>query len=105
VLKAVNFITENYTRDISIPDISSALFISNVYLSQVFKRETGMGVIKYVIRYRIEQAKKLLRETDEFIYAISERVGFHEFRHFSRTFKELTGLSPTEYRKQYRSKL
>jgi two-component system response regulator YesN len=105
VLKAVNFITENYAKDISITDISSALFISNVYLSQVFKRETGMGVIKYVIRYRVDQAKKLLRETDEFIYAISEKVGFHEFRHFSRTFRELTGFSPTEYRKQYRSKL
>ena len=105
VLKAINYITDNYTRDITVSDISSALFVSKVYLSQVFKRETGMGVIKYLINFRIEQAKKLLRETGAFIYEISEKVGFHEFRHFSRTFRELTGRSPTEYRKQYRSKI
>lgn len=103
VLKAVNYITQNYARDITITDIASALFISSVHLSQVFKREMGMGVIKYVISYRIEQAEKLLRDSDDFIYAISENVGFHEFRHFSRTFKEMTGLSPTQYRKQYRT--
>jgi len=49
------------------------------------------------------QAQKLLRETDDFIYAVSEKVGFHEFRHFSRTFKAMTGFHPTEYRAQFRS--
>lgn len=105
VLKAMSYITSNYPRDISVADISGALFVSKVYLSQVFKREKGMGVIKYLINYRIEQAKKLLRETGAYVYEISEKVGFHDFRHFSRTFKELTGFSPTEYRKQFRSKI
>ncbi|SHI14478.1 Helix-turn-helix domain-containing protein [Sporobacter termitidis DSM 10068] len=102
VLKAMNYISEHYAQDISIMDVSKALFVSNGHLSQVFKREMGMSVIKYLINYRIEQAKKFLRETEEFIYTISENIGYHDFRHFSRTFKEITGLSPTEYRKQYR---
>ena len=104
VLKAIDYITDNYNRDISITDISRALFVSNVHMSQIFKREMGMGIIKYVINYRIEKAKELLRGTDDFIYAISEKVGFHEFRHFSRTFKQITGVSPTLYRIQCHGK-
>jgi AraC-like DNA-binding protein len=104
VLKAIDYIADNYSRDISITDISRALFVSNVHMSQIFKREMGMGIIKYVINYRIEKAKDLLRETDDFIYAISEKVGFHEFRHFSRTFKQITGVSPTQYRIQCHGK-
>jgi AraC-like DNA-binding protein len=104
VLKAMNYIADNYTKNISVTDISGVLFISGVYLSQVFKRETGMGIIRYVISYRVKQAKRLLRETDDFIYAISESVGFNDCRHFSRTFKEFTGDSPKEYRKKYRKK-
>lgn len=102
VLKAVNYIADNYAQEITISEISDALYVSNVHLSQVFKREMGISIIKYLINCRVEQAKKLLRETDEYIYQISENVGFREFRHFSKTFKEMTGLSPTEYRGQYR---
>jgi AraC-like DNA-binding protein len=101
-LKAVEYITENYDKDIAVTDIASALFISNIYLSQIFKNKMGISVIKYLINYRIEQAKKLLAETDDMIYVISEEVGFHEFRHFSKTFKKITGLTPAQYRKQKR---
>ncbi len=102
VLKAVDYITANYNSDISVTDIANALYINNVYLSQIFKKKMGVSVIKYLINYRIEQAKKLLVETDDLIYIISEAVGFHEFRHFSKTFKKITGLSPAQYRKQKR---
>lgn len=105
VLKAMNYIADNYSRDISIGDISGALFVSNVHLSQVFKREMGVSVIKYLIRYRLEQARKLLQETDDYIYLVAEKVGFHDFRHFSSAFKEATGVTPTQYRKQYRCSL
>lgn len=102
VLKAVNYIADHYTREITLSEISNALYVSNVHLSQVFKREMGVSIIKYLINYRMEQAKNLLRETDEYIYEISASVGYREFRHFSKTFKEITGLSPTQYRKKYR---
>jgi AraC-like DNA-binding protein len=102
VLKAVDYITANYNSDISVMDIANALYINNIYLSQIFKKKMGVSVIKYLINYRIEQAKKLLVETDDLIYIISEAVGFHEFRHFSKTFKKITGLSPAQYRKQKR---
>jgi two-component system response regulator YesN len=102
VLKAVDYITANYNSDISVTDIANALYINNVYLSQIFKKKMGVSVIKYLINYRIEQAKKLLVETDDLIYIVSEAVGFHEFRHFSKTFKKITGLSPAQYRKQKR---
>ena len=102
VLKAVDFIAENYNQNITITDIAGALFVNNNHLSHMFKRETGISVIKYLITHRIEQAKRLLIETDDLIYIISEEVGFNEFRHFSKTFKKFTGLSPAQYRKQNR---
>ena len=103
ILKTLKYIADNYSRDISITDLSSYLFISGAYLSQIFKRQTGCGIKKYLISYRMEQAKKQLRETDALIYTISGNVGFHDFRHFSRSFKSLTGLSPTDYRKQFKT--
>lgn len=102
VLKAVDYIKDNYQKDLTVTDIASALYFSSVHLSQVFKREMGTSLLKYLIGYRINMARWRLRETEDFIYTISEDVGFRDFRHFSRTFKELTGLSPTEYRRQYR---
>ncbi len=101
VLKAINYIEKNYARDITIADISNALFISKTHLSQLFKKEMGIGVIKYLIAYRIEKAKHLLDETDDFVYEIADAVGFHDFRHFSKTFKEITGTTPTRYRDRH----
>lgn len=102
VLKVVDYIAENYSREITVSEIAGALFINSNYLSHIFKRTMGVGLIKYLINYRIDQAKRLLSESDALIYIIAEEVGFNEFRHFSKTFKKITGLSPAEYRKQKR---
>ena len=102
VLKVVDYISAHYSEDIAVTDIASALFINNNYLSQVFKKNMGTSVIKYLINFRIDQAKKLLAETDNPVFIVAEEVGFHEFRHFSKTFKRITGLSPAQYRKKGR---
>ncbi len=98
LLKAMDYIEENYNRDITVADIAGALYISSVYLSQIFKSELDVSVIHYLINFRIEKAKALLTETDELVYYVAEQVGFHDGRHFSKTFKKFTGQTPAEYR-------
>lgn len=104
VMKAIEFIGTNYRENLTVADISRALFVSSTHLSQVFKSMLGVSLIQYLINYRIEQAKKLLEKTDLMIYAVAEMVGFPDFRHFSKTFRKYVGMSPSEYRQAYNRK-
>lgn len=87
-------------ENITVNLIASSLNISNSYLSQIFKKEIGTSIIKYIINYRVEKAKELLSSSDELIYNIAEKVGFCDEKHFSKTFKKITGLTPMQYKKQ-----
>jgi len=100
VNQVLDYIHENYMNDISLISITEQLNISSVYMSQLFKKELGLSPIKYIINYRIDRAKYLLRETDESIYNIAVKVGFWEPKHFSKTFKRITGMTPTQYKRQ-----
>jgi AraC-like DNA-binding protein len=97
---AIDYIAENYCRDVSVPEIAGELYVSHMYLSQLFRDVTGSSVINYIVRFRIEKAKEILEETDRPIYEIAESVGFHDIKHFSKTFKKVIGTSPSAYRKQ-----
>lgn len=100
VLKAMNYIAENYNRAITVSDIAKTLYVSKACLTQAFKSQLNVTVIQYLTTVRIEVAQKLLLETDDMIYNIAEKVGFSDSRYFCKTFKKLTGYSPREYRKR-----
>ncbi|RMD03150.1 AraC family transcriptional regulator [Clostridium autoethanogenum] len=100
VIQVLNFIHIHYMENITVNLIASSLNISNSYLSQIFKKEIGTSIIKYIINYRVEKAKELLSSSDELIYNIAEKVGFCDEKHFSKTFKKITGLTPMQYKKQ-----
>lgn len=102
LLKAMNYIEENYYQEITASDIANTLYISNVYLSQIFKSELGVSVIQYLINFRIAKAKTMLAESDDLIYYVAEQVGFPDGRHFAKTFKRIVGETPSEYRKNFR---
>ncbi len=104
IAEAVDYIETHYQENITIDDISGALFISGTYLSQSFKSMMGTSVMQYLISYRVERAKKLLEETDHMIYYVAEKVGFRDVRHFSKTFKKCTGYTPMEYRGGHKRK-
>ncbi len=99
ILKAMDYMEENYGQEITVSDIAGALYISNVYLNQIFKSELNTSVIKHLITLRIEKAKELRADTDELIYCVAEKTGFHDARHFSKTFKRMVGQTPLEYRR------
>ena len=100
ILKSINYINENYFLDITIPQIALALNVSRAYLTQHFKAEIGIGIKRYMTNTRIEKAKEILVTTDNPIDLVASSVGFSDFRHFSKTFKQITDFSPSQFRKR-----
>lgn len=96
--KAMKYIEENITADLSLEQIADALHISASHLSRTFKKAAGISLTDYINQFRINKAKELLRGTDIYIYAVSEMVGYHDATYFSSMFKKLVGVSPSEYR-------
>lgn len=100
IRKALQYIHENYFGDLSIAEIASNLNLAPNYLCNLFKKETGMTLNICILNTRIEIAKELLANNDEEkIDTIARKVGFNNAAYFSITFKKVTGLNPSEYRR------
>jgi AraC-like DNA-binding protein/ligand-binding sensor protein len=98
--KAENFIMENFTRKISLKEISSIAGLSPPYFSTIFKEEMGENLSKYLNRLRVEKAGRLLLETDMTLSEIAACCCFEDQSWFSKKFKAYTGISPGKYRNQ-----
>jgi len=98
--KAENFIMENYTRKISLKEISAIAGLSPPYFSTIFKEEMGENLSKYLNRLRVEKASHLLLETDMSLSEIAACCCFEDQSWFSKIFKAYTGISPGKYRNQ-----
>ena len=96
--RAKDYINANYQREISLDDVSREVDISPYYFSKVFKEATGENFIDYLTGLRIEKAKELLTSTDMSMKEICIEVGYANPNYFSRIFKKIVGLSPTEYK-------
>ena len=103
--EASNFIRDNYKQKITNDKLASAAGYHEYHLNRLFVRFTGMSIHKYIISIRVGEAKKLLVNTDMPQSDISSAVGFSSPAHFSDCFKKSVGISPSEYRKQFRSKI
>ncbi len=100
IAKAKAFIEDNYKKDISLEDVSRKVDISSYYFSKLFKEETGENFIEYLTNIRITNAKKLLQNRDLSIKNICADTGYSDPNYFSRIFKKLVGVTPTEYRER-----
>lgn len=94
------FLRENYTKEITLKMLETEFFLSSSYISRIFKQHEGINYHAYLMNIRIEQAKKLLSSTAQSVTRIGQAVGFGNYKHFSRTFKELTGFTPVDYRNE-----
>ncbi|MDR2888273.1 MAG: helix-turn-helix transcriptional regulator, partial [Lachnospiraceae bacterium] len=97
---AVSYIQENYQKDISLPQIAEYLYISPAYLSRIFSAEMQKPFSQYLRNYRITIAQKLLREGRLKIYEVAAQVGYSDVAHFSKSFKQITGVTPIHYREE-----
>ncbi|NLU42890.1 MAG: helix-turn-helix transcriptional regulator, partial [Firmicutes bacterium] len=77
--------------------VASAINISPGYLSTIFRQSTGTCFTDYVTGVKIDQAKRLLRETDYKVYEVSEMLGYQNAYYFSKVFKKIVGMTPSEY--------
>lgn len=99
VQQAKKYIERNYTGSVTLEAIAEKLHISPVYLSVVFKNETGMNYSKYLTQLRIEKSKELLKKPDMNLTQIANAVGYDSAYYFSTLFKKETMIKPTEYRR------
>ncbi len=95
---ATKYIDENYNKDLALEDVAYKVGISSYYLSRLFKHELKKNFIDYITEQRINKAKELLKGTNMSIKEISYGVGFNNQTYFSKVFKKVTGLSPSEYK-------
>lgn len=98
---SVNYINNNYERDISLTDISKYVFLSPSYFARAFKEEMGVSPINYLLTVRVERAQELLRDTDSKISDIALSVGFSNQQRLNDIFKKYTKKTPLQYRKNY----
>ena len=105
VAEAIQFIQNNHHKGITLKQAAEFVELSPNYLSSLFRKEVEMNFIDYLNNFRIEKAKELLLHTHQKSYKIAEMVGFSSESYFSRTFKNLTGLRPNEFRRKWAANL
>ena len=97
ISEAKDYIKQNYNEELHLKDVAMAICISPQYLSKIFKDEVGVNFIDYLTTVRIEEAKKMLKEQNISIKEICFKIGYNDPNYFSRLFKKIVGVSPTEY--------
>lgn len=95
---AINYIDANYDKSVTLARIAKASHLSGSRLAHIFKEQMGITIIDYLTSVRIERAKQLLLGTDQNCTEICFEVGYNNQSYFTRTFKELVGLTPRQFR-------
>ncbi|WP_158540600.1 response regulator transcription factor [Romboutsia weinsteinii] len=99
ILKLLTHIEEKYKEDLNLKEISDKLNINSIYLGQLFQKETGILFSDYINNFRVNKAKQLLAETSLKASEIGDLVGYTNKNYFYRKFKDLVGITPSEWRK------
>ena len=91
-------VQSNYYRKLTVREICECTHLNPEYAGKVFRRATGVSVIDFLNRYRIDRAKKLLLDTDLTIADVGDMVGFQSLAYFSNVARKITGMNPTQLR-------
>lgn len=101
IRQAKQYINAHYNEKILLEDIAEIVGLNSVYFSVLFKKETDLNFSAYLIQVRINKAKEMLKNSNDTIAAIADKVGYKDVRYFSRLFTKTVGLKPALFRKLY----
>ncbi len=100
IYKSIEFIRRNYMKKVTLDDVAENVSLSPSYFSRIFKQETKTSFNSYLNNVRIEMSKKLLLDEDIPLLDIAVLAGFENQSYYSRVFKQITGLSPRQFREK-----
>jgi AraC-like DNA-binding protein len=95
-----DYFTINYQKPITLSEISKQFSFHPAHIIRSVKRKFGMTPLQLLLNIRINEAKNLLRGTDQPVNHIAESVGFNDTSYFAKQFKKIVGLTPLEYRRE-----
>ncbi|MDP3434317.1 MAG: AraC family transcriptional regulator, partial [Bacteroidota bacterium] len=101
IRKACLYFRENLNANVNIEQLATDLNVGYSYFRQMFRKYTGISPTQYHLSLRIQKAKDLLVSTDQSFKEIAIDLGFESYFYFSRIFKDKTGKSPMEFRKEH----
>ncbi|WP_334071385.1 MULTISPECIES: response regulator [Paenibacillus] len=101
VIECQKYIREHYNQNLNLQIIADHIHINSSYLSRLYKKVTGESIIDAINKYRIEKAKKLLRNPASKVFEVAEAVGIETPAYFTHVFSKYTGMSPKEYKLNY----
>ncbi len=101
ISNAKKFIESNFQKQITLSDISKSVHLSEIYFRSIFTESVGMSPHQFLINCRIDNAKKLLWNSDVSICEVAEKSGFGCQQYMNKVFKKETGMTPNEYRKTF----
>ncbi|MGP0585542.1 AraC family transcriptional regulator [Paenibacillus timonensis] len=102
IAEVARYINTHFEENLSLGELAGRFHLSPYYLSHIFPRVTGLTLVAYINRVRIEEACALLRETELPVTDIAYRVGYQSVTHFGRVFKKAKAVSPQSYRREQR---
>lgn len=98
-----DYISKNIHRKITVTELSHHFHYHPDTINRLFKQNTGLSISVYIQTARINHSKSLMEHSDLTLESISQLCGFNDRNHFSKTFKKITGFSPSYYRSSYYS--
>ena len=96
------YVQEHMSEDVSLGVLAEEFHLNPQYISQLFKSEIGVGFLAYLTGIRMERAKKLLLTTDLPVADVAEQSGYGDYRVFTKVFKKNEGVTPSQYRRDFR---
>ncbi len=99
LLKAIDYMENNFNRNITLAEISKEIFVSQAHFERMFKKYIGKTPHQYLVEIRIQKAMEMLKTEDCSIEETARRCGFVSLSHFSTVFKRVSGKNASEYKK------
>ena len=96
----IEYVSYNYTKNITLKQLSALYFMNEKYLGRIFKKQTGYSLHEFINKIRLQKAKQMLENTGKSVLEISLDCGYNNVTYFNRCFFRKYNKTPTQYREQ-----